>query len=1155
MSLGGPHDVLLDVDDEMALRRTSLIRRYSDDILSLVSDDDVDDGSVLHHDDVHNHRTFDYGDDDDDDRRRSQGQHPVTTSKTSSSTSSSSYQEEMERQRKSIIRRHSDEILELVSGGANNSQNNVIISSSTTVNQQQQQDEVQQALSESPKSSRRSKDTSEHGVDRDGRTLTTTTIGKLSSPRSESIRNIMKNSKNYYNTSTLPLTDDDDECGNGDGGGDDGGNDQSEEFLIEDIPKVRYSGMEVSPPPEENVAITTTTTPTPAYSDQKDDLQAAKERAREEGRRALRGNSTREYSSSSSSTYPSQIAKYESSLLYPSQDAKTPTKSLYPPQKSKEISSSSSISEQKQQLLSAKSKEEEVMSSSSAAISSNSKFPQKQQLQYASSPKQQQQSKQRQEDGTSKGKMRVSRMDMLNVKSNDMGNYRETLARRKVGKARAGRDQQQQQLHDDDDRGDGLEYHQQQQQQPQQPEHCGSLLASVPVGGGMLESESTMLLAAMMAPDLNRDTRYTPQPGAQRIRGICASSDDDDVDLDDYDIENDFDCNNNNIEGSNHESNVPSVSTGNNETATGHAAVPPTDLPTRAVSLANADNPIEAMLVDEEAQNELEKERERELLEREAAIKAKEKALEEQMASLRAAQSQVATQSVVVHATAVDPDTKKKTKKGIKKIFNMFSRSTRNSTDNDDSDVKNAAVPVPPPMAMVSAAPRPPQTMHQLSTPAQSPSQTTPNTSLPRFASSSSSFQGSTASVPGLVRHTSDGTFMSASQVRPDPHRTPNLRVALLSMKELDIGKMVRAGKFNTAYWVQSFNLDEAAGKELLKEVSQAQVYSSDQDNANDYMPRIQAELRRTLSSQINQESGNKIVGGGRKRNNKTKQLPKYVIKMLNRDDPKMDPRLKFRAAAQLAHEAMLLSHFEHDHIISLSGMAAGFSTTSPNPDFFCVLDYIPETLDLHLTKRWKRGVRGPQQFAERISVAVQLASAIDYLHSINVMFCDLKPENVGFVPSQSESSDGTNNSQCLKLFNFGGAKSLMGRASKTSYDLTASTTSPFVGSHPYVAPEVEYQRPSGLAIDTYAFSIILWEIMTLKEPFAGLMIHEYKEKVILNNKRPKLDKTPKELHGIMSSCWDAHPLKRPCMKDVHLQLVQFQQQFVTAEMKKGGFR
>jgi serine/threonine protein kinase len=240
-----------------------------------------------------------------------------------------------------------------------------------------------------------------------------------------------------------------------------------------------------------------------------------------------------------------------------------------------------------------------------------------------------------------------------------------------------------------------------------------------------------------------------------------------------------------------------------------------------------------------------------------------------------------------------------------------------------------------------------------------------------------------------------------------------------------------------------------------------------------------------------------------------------------------------------------LLANLNHPNIIQLAGMSEGSLSMghAPNDSFFFIMDQLLDNLLDRLTKSWRRKIRGPQFLLDRVKIASDLASAIDYLHSLNIMYGDLKPENVGF------DRDGT-----LKLSNFGVAKALT--QGKQPHDTSCYTTTPHVGTHPYVAPEAALRRPSGISVDTYAFGILVWEIMTMKEPFADLMIHEYTEKVIRRQKRPSLDKkTPVVLNNLMSACWDHDPCKRPIMRDVHVNLLKFQEQLDVPEAKKGFFR
>ena len=75
---------------------------------------------------------------------------------------------------------------------------------------------------------------------------------------------------------------------------------------------------------------------------------------------------------------------------------------------------------------------------------------------------------------------------------------------------------------------------------------------------------------------------------------------------------------------------------------------------------------------------------------------------------------------------------------------------------------------------------------------------------------------------------------------------------------------------------------------------------------------------------------------------------------------------------------------------------------------------------------------------------------------------------------------------------------------------------------------------------------------MTLKEPYVGLMIHEYTKKVIQEGKRPKLDKKiPIELNELMETGWQRLPSSRPCMRRIHESLIRFQDDYKSKASKK----
>ena len=233
-------------------------------------------------------------------------------------------------------------------------------------------------------------------------------------------------------------------------------------------------------------------------------------------------------------------------------------------------------------------------------------------------------------------------------------------------------------------------------------------------------------------------------------------------------------------------------------------------------------------------------------------------------------------------------------------------------------------------------------------------------------------------------------------------------------------------------------------------------------------------------------------------------------------------------AALDLAHEACLLATFSHPNLCKLHAISTRPVLSS---GFFILLEYLPCTLEKNLRK-WKGELEKKKRFKfltvkkstkmsllrKRISqAAAGIASALEYLHSCNIIYRDIKQDNIGF------SVDGK-----VKLFDFGLSKQLpLDNDEDETFRMTR------VGAPRYMAPEIVMDEPYNRAADVYSFAILLWEICSLSEAYSGLGRGKHFEKVV-KGVRPRLSHWwPKDLRELFQGCWISDFKKRYKFKDI----------------------
>lgn len=99
---------------------------------------------------------------------------------------------------------------------------------------------------------------------------------------------------------------------------------------------------------------------------------------------------------------------------------------------------------------------------------------------------------------------------------------------------------------------------------------------------------------------------------------------------------------------------------------------------------------------------------------------------------------------------------------------------------------------------------------------------------------------------------------------------------------------------------------------------------------------------------------------------------------------------------------------------------------------------------------------------------AANVILAVEFLHSVDILYRDLKPENI-LIDAAGY----------LKVSDFGFAKKCSGK----TYSLC--------GTPEYLAPEIVSMRPYGKSVDVWAFGVLIFEMLCGRTPFVAV---EYRD-------------------------------------------------------------
>ncbi|HLJ47113.1 MAG TPA: bifunctional serine/threonine-protein kinase/formylglycine-generating enzyme family protein [Bryobacteraceae bacterium] len=205
-------------------------------------------------------------------------------------------------------------------------------------------------------------------------------------------------------------------------------------------------------------------------------------------------------------------------------------------------------------------------------------------------------------------------------------------------------------------------------------------------------------------------------------------------------------------------------------------------------------------------------------------------------------------------------------------------------------------------------------------------------------------------------------------------------------------------------------------------------------------------------------------------------------------------------ARTRFLHEARMAGNISHENIVNIYD----FGEADGCP--YLVMEFLSGQNLLSMINKGESG-----DLKRRLDLALQAARALDYVHSVNIIHRDVKPENMNV------SDKGV-----LKLMDFGVAK---------VEHLSHTQPGYMLGTPYYMAPEQVKGAPVTKAIDIYAFGVVLFELITGAKPFKADTVEQIFYRILME----PIDLTPvrntsapQALVDLIERCISKDPAQRP---------------------------
>ncbi|XP_076000604.1 receptor-interacting serine/threonine-protein kinase 1 [Genypterus blacodes] len=221
-----------------------------------------------------------------------------------------------------------------------------------------------------------------------------------------------------------------------------------------------------------------------------------------------------------------------------------------------------------------------------------------------------------------------------------------------------------------------------------------------------------------------------------------------------------------------------------------------------------------------------------------------------------------------------------------------------------------------------------------------------------------------------------------------------------------------------------------------------------------------------------------------------------------------------------LLEEGNIMAKLQHERVVKLLGVIM------EDRDCSLVMELIPKG------NLWAMLVKVEVPISIKGRIILEILEGMVYLTEKRVIHKDIKPENI-LVDKDFH----------IKIADLGLAtcqtwSKLTKQESRRKSRLVQSGSARGAGTLSYMAPEhlESIHTVSTEKSDVYSFAIVVWVVLTGKEPYENAKCEDHISQCVRRGDRPHDDftpaDTPQEITQLMKTCWQQDPKQRPTFKE-----------------------